>query len=74
MRCKCGYITFDQLEICPKCKKDISKLSNALSGVTFKVQLPDFLQIDVDESETEEVEAELDSYDTESESAVDDDI
>lgn len=65
MRCKCGYITFDHLEICPKCNKDISKISEALSGVTFKAEIPDFLRLDVDESEEEvdydaEVEEEAD--------------
>ncbi|WP_339136220.1 MAG: hypothetical protein WGN25_20440 [Candidatus Electrothrix sp. GW3-4] len=67
MRCKCDYITFDQLEICPKCKKDISKISKALSGVTFKAQIPDFLLLDGDESEPDvnEVETDLDAYDEE---------
>jgi len=54
MRCpKCGYITFDHLEICPKCKKNIAKISEQLSGNIFKAEAPAFLQFEVEESEIE---------------------
>jgi len=52
MRCpKCGYITFDHLEICPKCKKNIAKISEQLSGDIFKVEVPVFLKFETDEHE-----------------------
>jgi len=54
MRCpKCGYITFDHLEICPKCKKNIAKISEELSGNIFKVEVPLFLKFEIDEPEME---------------------
>jgi len=54
MRCpKCGYITFDHLEICPKCKKNIAKISEQLSGNIFKAEAPAFLQFEVEEPEIE---------------------
>jgi hypothetical protein len=55
MRCpKCSYITFDRLETCPSCKKDISKTSKELLGVTFRANIPDFLQFGAQEDEPEE--------------------
>ncbi len=45
MRCpKCGYITFDHLNNCPKCKKDISKISSKVVGTTYSVTTPSFLK------------------------------
>ncbi len=45
MRCpKCGYITFDHLDNCPKCKKDISKVSLKVVGTTYNVTTPLFLK------------------------------
>ena len=50
MRCpKCGYISFDTLDSCKKCKKDISKLVKDLEGTVFEFPPPVFLHI---ESET----------------------
>ncbi len=68
MRCpKCDYITFDQLESCPSCNKNISKFSRELVGVTFKARIPDFLQFGAQEAEpeeeVEEVSAEMEMFD-----------
>jgi hypothetical protein len=53
MRCpKCGYITFDHLEICTKCKKEIAAASEQLSGTVFKAEAPAFLQFAVRESDS----------------------
>lgn len=48
MRCpKCGYITFDHLETCTKCKRKIAAMSEQLSGTVFKAEAPAFLQLNV---------------------------
>ncbi len=45
MRCpKCGYISFDHLEICLKCNKDVSKVSSRVEGTTYHVEAPSFLR------------------------------
>ncbi len=45
MRCpKCGYISFDHLEICLKCNKDVSKVSSQVEGTTYNVAAPSFLK------------------------------
>ena len=47
MRCpKCGYITFDHLETCTKCGKNIAAESAKLSGTVFKARVPLFLRLD----------------------------
>lgn len=57
MRCpKCGYISFDQMEICGGCKKNIAKFSKDLSGVVFKSESPDFLWFKQPEEEVPEEE------------------
>lgn len=44
MRCpKCGYISFDYVESCAKCSRDLSALAEALEGTAFMVEEPDFL-------------------------------
>ena len=54
MRCpKCGYITFDHLETCTKCRKNIAQASQQLSGTVFKAEAPSFLQFEVHESDTD---------------------
>lgn len=65
MRCpKCNYISFDEMEICGGCKKNISKFSKALHGVIFQAQVPDFLwmqkpeAVPEEDAETAEAEAE----------------
>jgi len=54
MRCpKCGYITFDHLETCTKCRKNIAQVSMQLSGTVYKAETPSFLQFEVYESDTD---------------------
>jgi len=64
MRCpKCGYISFDHLETCLKCKKDIKSAADAVPGSVFNVATPIFLRFDrevVEKQDDEElVEAEM---------------
>jgi hypothetical protein len=45
MRCpKCGYISFDHIETCLKCKKDISG-STEVEGTTYHAVVPSFLRV-----------------------------
>jgi len=45
MRCpKCGYISFDHMESCLKCKKDISG-STSVAGTTYHAAAPSFLRV-----------------------------
>ncbi|SHO51735.1 hypothetical protein [Desulfopila aestuarii] len=56
MRCpKCGFISFDYLETCLKCKKDIQSTSENLHGSVFNVAAPTFLKFNT-EPEAEEFE------------------
>ena len=51
MRCpKCGYISFDHLESCKKCNKDISEASADIDGTVFAVAAPGFLDLEYDSS------------------------
>ncbi|MFO7617363.1 MAG: hypothetical protein R6V75_08935 [Bacteroidales bacterium] len=64
MRCpKCGYISFDHLETCLKCKKDIKSAADALPGSVFNVATPVFLRFDREsvgkQDDDELVEAEM---------------
>ncbi len=44
MRCpKCGFISFDHIDSCLKCTKDIKETSTDLQGTTFNVASPAFL-------------------------------
>lgn len=44
MRCpKCGYISYDRLERCSKCKSDLTAVSQKLHGTTLNVEAPAFL-------------------------------
>lgn len=59
MRCpKCGFISFDHLESCKKCKKNISEASAELDGTVFAVPAPVFLDLDYkeDKDQSEELE------------------
>lgn len=66
MRCpKCGYISFDDLESCSKCKKSIQATNEVVQGAVFHVAAPIFLQFDaaaasgqeeIEEAVSEEVE------------------
>jgi len=77
MRCpKCGYISFDHLETCLKCKKDIKSVSDVLSGTVFNVQTPSFLKFEAGSSEGTLAE-DMDMFGDESaeeEDYVDDDL
>ncbi|BCO10333.1 hypothetical protein GF1_27090 [Desulfolithobacter dissulfuricans] len=51
MRCpKCGFISFDHLETCVKCGRDISEVSAELDGTIYQVEAPLFLRTDFEES------------------------
>ena len=55
MRCpKCGYISFDHLENCLKCKKDISAVSDTLQGGVLHVASPVFLNLQSQEDQSDE--------------------
>jgi uncharacterized OB-fold protein len=55
MRCpKCGYISFDHLEKCLKCKKDISAVSDTLQGGVLHVASPVFLNLQSQEDQSDE--------------------
>lgn len=52
MRCpKCGYISFDHLENCLKCGKEVKKAADELHGTVFNVAPPSFLKFEVSEPE-----------------------
>lgn len=52
MRCpKCGYISFDHLENCVKCNKDIKEVSSCLFGSTYKIPAPTFLKLPREKNE-----------------------
>lgn len=72
MRCpKCGYISFDHLEVCVKCKKNIKAVSDTLHGTVFQVQAPSFLQLQPRQAEDETAD---DVLVAQSEEYVDDDL
>ncbi len=52
MRCpKCGYISYDHLEECLKCKKNIKTASDDLQGSVFNVAPPLFLKLQPDRAQ-----------------------
>ncbi len=54
MRCpKCGYISFDHVDTCLKCKKDISGKVE-VEGTTYHAAAPSFLKIQNRESQEDE--------------------
>lgn len=54
MRCpKCGFISFDHLENCLKCKKKIKKTSDGLSGTVYNVAPPVFLKLNEEPDQAE---------------------
>jgi len=69
MRCpKCGYISFDHLEECLKCNKNIKEVSDSLYGSIYNVKPPSFLRLDREQREehTERMDiAEEQSFDEE---------
>ena len=59
MRCpKCGYISFDHLDECRKCHKNIEAVSGSLYGTAYHVQPPTFLNLhrEVADDDLEEIE------------------
>ncbi len=49
MRCpRCGYISFDQIEKCLKCGKNVIKVSVALKGSIPNVVAPEYLMLEED--------------------------
>ena len=60
MRCpKCGFISFDHLDVCLKCKKDIKVSSEALQGGVLHVASPTFLNLYPESEESQLDEGEL---------------
>jgi hypothetical protein len=58
MRCpKCGFISFDHLQACLKCGKDIHEASENLNGAVYNFAPPAFLEFE----EREEVEVDVES-------------
>jgi len=52
MRCpKCSFISYDQIETCVKCGKNISAAAKLLHGTTVNVPAPGFLKVEVGEPE-----------------------
>lgn len=48
MRCpKCGYISFDHLENCKKCNKQVDESSMQLNGTTYDTLSPSFLKFNI---------------------------
>ena len=67
MRCpKCGYISFDHLDSCRKCKKKISGAVADLKGVVFEAVAPVFLALEPKEPDLETEEGEVHQFDEES--------
>lgn len=49
MRCpKCGFISFDHLDKCLKCNKEIKDADSIVQGTVFNVQAPSFLKIQLE--------------------------
>ncbi|MCP4340330.1 MAG: hypothetical protein GY799_15910, partial [Desulfobulbaceae bacterium] len=60
MRCpKCGYISFDHLDECLKCNKDIKKISNDLYGSAYNIPAPTFLKLQQEQTEEHAVQMNL---------------
>lgn len=58
MRCpKCGYISFDFVDECSKCKKNIKSASEVLLGAVPKVPAPNFLKFRAEPEETNTAQA-----------------
>lgn len=63
MRCpKCGYISFDHLQECLKCEKDIKEVSNSFDGSVFNVQAPSFLKFEERSEEDTAMDEEMDMF------------
>jgi len=63
MRCpKCGYISFDHLEECLKCKKNIKTASDDLQGSVFNVTPPVFLKFQPEDRSLDASSDEMDVF------------
>lgn len=75
MRCpKCGYISFDHLEQCVKCKKNIKAVSDTLAGTVFNVPAPSFLHLDVKSDEEMESDVAMSDVVEVDDDFIDDDL
>lgn len=77
MRCpKCGFISFDNLEECRKCGKDIQAAASVLHGSVYKTDAPVFLQIQTGQQQELETPVDLFADDTlaEADEYVDEDL
>ncbi len=66
MRCpKCGFISFDHVEACLKCSKNITKFASELEGTTYNAKPPSFLKFQKSEghAQTERVGISFDAED-----------
>ncbi len=71
MRCpKCGFISFDQVETCGKCGKDISGEAELLKGTITNIAPPCFLRFDADQDEPEAPESVEEATESETEEVV----
>lgn len=58
MRCpKCGYISFDHLNECLKCKKNITSTTSSLGGFVLNIKPPSFLDLESNQSDEGVAEA-----------------
>lgn len=70
MRCpKCGYISFDHLDKCRKCNKNIETISAGLFGTTYNLKAPTFLKMDREQRKDQSAEMEF----SDEQSFIDDD-
>lgn len=61
MRCpKCGFISFDHLDNCMKCKREFKGMTGIVQGTIFKVQAPSFLKIQLEPEKKSFGEIEID--------------
>ncbi len=71
MRCpKCGFISFDLVETCGKCGKDISGEMGLPKGTTTYIEPPRFLRLDAAKADPEEPEGVEEEMEFETEDAV----
>lgn len=77
MRCpKCGYISYDHLEECLKCKKNIKAATENINGSIYHVAAPTFLHIPSDNHEEYEESGDIIAEDlqTDGEEYIDDEL
>lgn len=63
MRCpKCGYISFDHIDTCLKCKKPIPEGASQTVGTTYNVEAPSFLKIQSSGNQTSSLMEQHDDF------------